>query len=55
MEAASEQPASKSGSSTVFCGLMILAVSAMKRTPQSTMTSAATRAPSWASPRESPR
>jgi hypothetical protein len=38
--ASSEQPASLSGSMTVLPGLRILAVSAMKCTPQKTMTSA---------------
>ena len=37
---ASEQPAARSGSSTVFFGERIAAVSAMKCTPQKTMTSA---------------
>ena len=40
MVAASEQPASRSGSSTVFCGERIAAVSAMKWTPQKTITEA---------------
>jgi hypothetical protein len=37
--------------STVFSGLRILAVSAMKWTPHSTITSASVLAPSCASPR----
>jgi hypothetical protein len=36
-ESASEQPAFASGISTRFCGARILAVSAMKCTPQKTM------------------
>ena len=40
---ASEQPASRSGRSTVFSGDRIFAVSAMKWTPQNTMTSAVGR------------
>ena len=40
MVAASEQPAARSGSSTVFAGERIAAVSAMKCTPQKTITSA---------------
>ena len=40
MLAASEQPASVSGISTVFSGERIAAVSAMKWTPQKTITSA---------------
>ena len=39
MLSASEQPASRSGSSTVFSGERIDAVSAMKWTPQNAMTS----------------
>ena len=38
IEAASEQPASRSGISTVFSGFSSLAVSAMKWTPASTIT-----------------
>ena len=41
MVAASEQPAARSGSSTVFSGERMAAVSAMKCTPQKTITSAA--------------
>ncbi len=41
---ASEQPASRSGISTVFCGHRIDAVSAMKCTPQNTITSASVAA-----------
>ncbi len=37
---ASEQPASRSGTTTIFVGLRILAVSAMKWTPAKQMTSA---------------
>src|SRR3546814_6178421 len=40
IESASEQPAPASGSSTVLSGFRIFAVSAMKWTPQSTITSA---------------
>ena len=40
IESASEQPASRSGSSTVLSGHRIEAVSAMKWTPQKTITSA---------------
>ena len=40
IEVASEQPARKSGSNTVFSGQRIAAVSAMKCTPQKTITSA---------------
>ena len=51
---ASEQPASRSGSRTVFSGLRIEAVSAMKWTPQKAMTSSE-RAAAWReSPSESP-
>jgi len=39
MLSASEQPALGDGISTVFSGLRIFAVSAMKRTPQKTMRS----------------
>ena len=45
MLAASEQPASLAGSSTVLSGLRILAVSAMKRTPQKTIGSCRSRRP----------
>ena len=54
IEAASEQPASRSGISTVFSGLRILAVSAMKWTPAITITSASVAAPFCASASESP-
>ena len=37
---ASEQPASRSGTTTILSGFRIFAVSAMKWTPQNTMTSA---------------
>jgi len=40
MESASEQPASRSGRSTVLSGERMLAVSAMKCTPQNTIASA---------------
>ena len=43
IESASEQPASRSGSSTVFSGHRIEAVSAMKCTPQNAITSASVR------------
>jgi len=49
------QPACASGINTVLCGLRILAVSAMKCTPQNTMTSASVAAASRLRPRESPR
>ncbi len=48
------QPARKSGMSTVFCGERILAVSAMKWTPQNRMTSASVVAAVRASSSESP-
>ncbi len=48
-------PARRSGMSTVFRGDRILAVSAMKWTPQKTMTSASVAAASCESPSESPR
>ena len=51
IEAASEQPASRSGISTVFCGLRIAAVSAMKCTPQKTIVAGVRRRP----PRERAR
>ena len=54
IEAASEQPARRSGISTVFSGERIFAVSAMKWTPASTMTSASVFAPCCASASESP-
>ena len=54
IEAASEQPASRSGISTVFSGERIAAVSAMKWTPQKAMTGASVAAPSRESPSESP-
>ena len=49
IESASEQPAAASGMSTVLAGLRIFAVSAMKCTPQKTMTDAST----WAATRDS--
>ena len=54
IEAASEQPASRSGSSTVFSGERIFAVSAMKWTPQNTITSAFVSAACAESASESP-
>jgi hypothetical protein len=51
---AREQPASRSGTTTVRSGFTILAVSAMKWTPQKTITSRSTRFAAWASARESP-
>ncbi len=48
------QPASRRGSRTVFSGERIDALSAMKWTPQKTITSAGVFAASWESPRESP-
>src|SRR6185295_4459895 len=51
---ASEQLALRSGSSTWRAGLRIFAVSAMKWTPQNTMTSADVLAACWASASESP-
>ncbi|SHT19513.1 Uncharacterised protein [Mycobacteroides abscessus subsp. abscessus] len=56
MESASEHPARWSGMSTVFSGLRILAVSAMKCTPQNTIVSSgasaairdkASESPTW--------
>ena len=49
------QPALRSGMRTVLCGDKTLAVSAMKCTPQKTMTSAEVSAASCESPSESPR
>ena len=54
MLAASEQPAFCAGSSTVLPGLSILAVSAMKRTPQKTMMSLSVWAALRLSSSESP-
>ena len=54
IESASEQPASRSGSSTVFSGLRIAAVSAMKCTPQKTIVDASVAAARRESPSESP-
>ena len=51
---ASEQPASGSGISTVFSGERILAVSAMKWTPQKTIASASVAAAWRERPSESP-
>ncbi len=54
MLSASEQPASRSGSSTVFSGERIDAVSAMKCTPQKAITGSAVAAAWRESPSESP-
>ena len=54
MLAAREQPASSEGISTVFSGLSILAVSAIKRTPQNTMGSPSVVAAWRLNSRESP-
>src|SRR5579862_3889300 len=54
IDSAREQPARKSGTSTVLLGLTSLAVSAMKCTPHSTMTSASVLAACIASASESP-
>ena len=54
MLSAREHPASRSGMSTVRSGERILAVSAMKCTPQKTMTSASVAAALRDSSRESP-
>ena len=54
IESASEQPASRSGSSTVLSGDRIEAVSAMKWTPQKAITSAPVSAAWRESPSESP-
>ena len=54
IESASEQPASRSGISTVLSGERIEAVSAMKCTPQNTIASASVLAAWRESPRESP-
>ena len=54
MASARVHPAAGSGISTVLAGLMILAVSAMKWTPASTITSASVAAACWARARESP-
>ena len=51
---ASEQPARRSGISTVFSGLRIAAVSAMKWTPQKRIVSASVAAAWRESPSESP-
>ncbi len=53
MEAASEQPAARSGRSTIRSWFRIDAVSAMKCTPQKTMTGASVRAAACDSFRES--
>jgi hypothetical protein len=54
IESAREQPASASGSRTVFSGERIDAVSAMKCTPQKAMISASVRAACCESCSESP-
>ena len=54
IESASEQPASMSGSSTVFSGDSTDAVSAMKCTPQNAITSASVSAACCERPSESP-
>ena len=54
IESASEQPASRSGISTVFSGERIEAVSAMKWTPQKAIASASVAAASRERPSESP-
>ena len=54
MDAASEHPARRAGSSTVRSGFRILAVSAMNRTPQNTMGSASVVAAMRLSSSESP-
>ena len=54
IESASEQPASGSGSRTVFSGERIDAVSAMKWTPQKAITLAPVAAACCESPSESP-
>ncbi len=54
IDSASEQPARRSGISTVLPGFSSLAVSAMKCTPASTITSASTFIASRASARLSP-
>ena len=54
MESASEQPARASGMSTVLSGLRILAVSAMKWTPQNTIVEASDSAAMRESASESP-
>ena len=54
IESASEQPASRSGISTVFSGERIEAVSAMKWTPQKTIVEASDPAARRERPSESP-
>ena len=54
IDAASEQPARRSGISTVFSGERILAVSAMKWTPQKTIVLASVAAAWRERPSESP-
>ncbi len=54
IEAASEQPARRSGTSTVLSGLSSFAVSAMKWTPAKTITRASVRTASRAKARLSP-
>jgi hypothetical protein len=55
MLSAREHPAPRAGISTFLPGEMIEAVSAMKCTPQKTMTRASVFPASRESPRESPR
>ncbi len=54
IESASEQPASRSGSSTVFSGDRMEAVSAMKCTPQNAIVSSVAAAAWTERPSESP-
>ena len=54
IDSASEQPASRSGKSTIFEGFKSFAVSAMKCTPHITITSASVVAAACASESESP-
>jgi hypothetical protein len=54
IESASEQPASRSGISTVLSGHRIEAVSAMKCTPQKAITEPWALAACWDRPSESP-
>lgn len=54
IEAAREQPASGSGCKTVFSGARMAAVSAMKATPQKTITAASVAAAWRDSSSESP-
>ena len=54
IESESEQPASKSGINTFFCGLIIAAVSAIKCTPQNKIVLLSTFAACLDRPKESP-